>query len=342
MATSLGNFEGYNNFVLENQIKSSLDTKLDVNRFMTPDYDLAENAGMTKKVHRYSVTADSEVDELARGAGNSHLIEAEFNEFSYTVGRTQGQILYADDDVMNDPALIDAKVRFLTEAMVNSWTKKAIAEYNKSENICTITGYSLENFANVLGQYTEVYENTDGLFFLANQKLDRKIRKMLGDDLKYVEDYIRSGAIGAVLGVPVYLSKAVPEGIIFLATREAVKAFIKRDVSVEQDRDIDTKVNKVVASRYAVIALIDESKCVVAGEASTAVTISTKTGTTVAGTCDANANAGKVYVNGTEYTATVSTGAFTATVDSMTVGADIKVIISTPGKVNAIATAKAV
>ena len=104
MATSLGEFKGYDNFVLENQIKSSLDTKLDVNRFMTPDYDLVENAGMTKKVHRYTVTDDSAVDEnLARGAGNTHLIEAEFNEFAYTVGRTQGQILYAD--VRNDQQL---------------------------------------------------------------------------------------------------------------------------------------------------------------------------------------------------------------------------------------------
>ena len=30
-------FKGYDNFVLENKIKSILDTKLDFNRFMTPD-----------------------------------------------------------------------------------------------------------------------------------------------------------------------------------------------------------------------------------------------------------------------------------------------------------------
>ena len=97
-----------------------------------------------------------------------------------------------------------------------------------------------------------------------------EIRKALGQSLMYVEDYIRTGAIGAVLGVPIYTSKALDdleedsEGqpIGFLATREAVTAFIKEDVRVEQDRDIDKKENFIVADRYAVIALTDETKCI--------------------------------------------------------------------------------
>ena len=96
------------------------------------------------------------------------------------------------------------------------------------------------------------------------------IRKALNDNLKYVESYVRSGYIGNVAGVPIYMSKALDnmdedsEGqpVGFLATREAVTAFIKKDVRVEQDRDIDKKENFIVADRYAVIALTDETKCV--------------------------------------------------------------------------------
>ena len=62
----------YDNFVLENVIKSALDTKLDINRFMTADYSLAENPGMVKKVHKYSITADSDVDDLERGQPPFH------------------------------------------------------------------------------------------------------------------------------------------------------------------------------------------------------------------------------------------------------------------------------
>lgn len=333
----------YDNFVLENVIKSALDTKLDINRFMTADYSLAENPGMVKKVHKYSITADSDVDDLERGQTNSHLIEAEFAESEYRVARTQGQILYADDDALTDPTYIDAKVRYLSESMVNNWTKKAIAEFGKSENIYECTGYNLENFANALSKYTGVYESTEGLFFLANQKLDATLRKMLGEYLIYTEDYIRTGAIGAVLGIPVYLSKAVPEGIIYLATKQGVTAFIKRNVSIEQDRDIDAKINKVVASRYSVIALTDETRVIPFGPAQTTLSITTKTGTTVAGACDnVTGVAVKVITGGKEYNATVSAGAYTVTVDAMTAGDAIKVIASEPGKVNKIAVDEAV
>lgn len=244
---------------------------------------------------------------------------------------------------MNDPTYIDAKVRFLAESMVNSWTRKAIAEFAKSENIYNNTGYNLENFANALSVYTSVYEDTAGLFFLCNQKLDAKIRKMLGDDLKYVEDYIRTGAIGAVLGVPVFLSKAVPEGIIFLATREAVTAFIKKDVSVEQDRDIDTKQNDIVASRYSIIALTDETKCVVIGAAqATPVSITAPAASDVAiagaGTDGALVVA---YVNGEKVgQATVATGAYSIACDALKAGDAVKVVASLTGKTNSVATAE--
>lgn len=33
-------FKGYDNFVLANKIESTLSTKLDVNRFMTANYEL--------------------------------------------------------------------------------------------------------------------------------------------------------------------------------------------------------------------------------------------------------------------------------------------------------------
>ena len=46
-------FRGYDNFVLAEEIKSILDTKLDMNRFLTVDYSLAEAPGMKKKRTRF-------------------------------------------------------------------------------------------------------------------------------------------------------------------------------------------------------------------------------------------------------------------------------------------------
>ena len=111
-------FKGYDNFVLAEEIESISNTKLDVNRFMTVDYDLAENPCMTKKIHRYTGTGN--VEDLARGEGNSTFVDAEYKEVEYTVARTQGQARYYLDDLYADPKLIDAKLQYLGEGMVNN------------------------------------------------------------------------------------------------------------------------------------------------------------------------------------------------------------------------------
>ena len=337
-------FGGYDNEVIENAIKSALITKLDMSRFLTPDYELVENPGMKKSIHRYTIANGSDVETLERGEGNDILIEADLNTFDYEVKRTQGTIKYFDDDLFRDPTLIDAKVRFLTESQVNSFNKRAVAEMAKSENICAVSSsWNFSDFANALGQYTAKYESTEGLFWLANQKLDSKIRKTLGDDLKYVEDYIRVGSIGTVLGVPMFLSKAVPEGLVFLATREAVKAFIKRAVAVEQSRNIEFKENTIVAATYDVIALVDESKCVVCGQAQTAgvFTLTTPTATAVA-IAGAGADGAVVtaYVNGKKVgTATVSSSAYSIGCDALASNDVVKVVSHIEGKVDDIITA---
>jgi hypothetical protein len=230
---------------------------------MTADYSLAEEPGMNKVVNRY--TGTGEVEDLARGDGNTKFIDAEYTPATYTVTRTQGQAKYYDDDAMADPKLIDAKVKYLAEGMANSWTVKAIEEFGQSTNTATITDWSLGEVADAIAVYANAHENEEGLFMLVAQTEVPNIRKALGAYLMYTEPYIRTGAIGGILGVPIYATKAIntangAKG--FLATKEAVTAFMKKDVRVEQSRDIDKKENFIVADRYAVIALTDETRCV--------------------------------------------------------------------------------
>lgn len=333
-------FNGYDNFVLAEQIKSSLDTKLDINRFMVADYSLSEAPGMVKKIHKYSVV-NGVVDDLDRGQGNSNVIEAAFEEVEYRVKRTQGQINYYNDDVMTDPTLIDAKVRFLSEAMVNDWTRKAIAEYGKTENVFEQAAFSTDNLADALSLYTGVYEDTNGLFILANQKSDATIRKALEPHLMYTEDYIRTGAIGAIWGIPIYLSKAVPEGMFFLATREAVTAFVKKAVGIEQDHDIDTKLNRVVADRYSVIALTDETKCIAIGPAqATKVSITTPAAddVAIAGSAVDGATV-TAFVNGVQVGSAVASSGYSISCEALKVGDVIKVVAVKAGTCTSTATA---
>jgi hypothetical protein len=47
---------------------------------------------------------------------------------------------------------------------------------------------------------------------------------------------------------------------MYVATKEAVKCFLKKDVEVEQERDADKRKNSVYLRTYYVVALVDATK----------------------------------------------------------------------------------
>lgn len=235
---------------------------------------------------------------------------------------------------MTDPKLIDAKLQYLSEGMVNNWQNKAIAEYVKTSKHAVMSNYDLADFADAIAIYTNKFEDQAGLFFLANIKMIPTIRKTLGDYLKYTEAYIRTGAIGDILGVPIYTSKIVPEGMMVLATNEAVTAFIKKGVFVEQARDVDTKEQKIVASRYSVIALTNEDKCILCGRAMTsplAITAPSAADVAVEGTGTNGAKV-TVFVNGEKVGSdTVSSGAWSVSCDALVADDVVKAVAELEG-----------
>ena len=337
-------FNGYPNFVLENKINSILTTKLDINRFLTPDYSLEGTPGLTKKIHLYTGTGNAEV--LSRGDGNSTYIDAGYVEQTYTAVRTQGQTRWYDDDEYSDPALINTKLQALSEGMVNAWTGAAITEYSKSlrtlscDFSTTTAGYLFGLFADALAMFPE---EEDGLFALVNPKNKAWMRKALAGELQYVEAYVRTGYIGTVAGVPIYESKAVLEDSIYIAKRDAVKAFIKTGVRVERDKDIDTKKNTVVADRYAIIALVDNSKLVMLAKAQStacAITTYTKNTKTIAGTCGTDCFLVHVIDgDGEEYDVVPSAGSWTMTAKAnLAVDDKINATAYAPGKAAKAAT----
>ena len=62
----------FDNFVLETKLKNQLLTKLDMNQFITMDYQLTENPGMKKVIRTYVGTGN--VEDLAMGEGNTGVI----------------------------------------------------------------------------------------------------------------------------------------------------------------------------------------------------------------------------------------------------------------------------
>jgi hypothetical protein len=84
----------------------------------------------------------------------------------------------------------------------------------------------------------------------------------LKDHLSYSEGFVRTGYIGSVCGVPVVVSNACAQGIGYLATKEAVTVFIKKDSETEYERDADTRKNSYWVRKVGCVALTDATKLV--------------------------------------------------------------------------------
>ena len=72
-------------------------------------------------------------------------------------------------------------------------------------------------------------------------------------------EVVYNGQVGTICGIPVIASKALTTEA-FVMTKDAIKLFMKNDVEVEQDRDIEAKKNTVALTTYYVVALVDNTK----------------------------------------------------------------------------------
>lgn len=247
----------YDNVVIANKINDILTTKVDLNNYMTLNESLTQAPGMKLTVHTYKPSGN--VEDVEQGAGNTEDITVSFDSAEYEVKTTQGRFQYFDEEAMKDPMVVETGLQGLAQTMVNDWVKKAIAEFEKG----TLSIAGDVTFDNVVDAIAKLKtEDEQGLFLLISVADKAKVRKALKEDLKYSEDYVRTGYIGTVAGVPVIVSNAVEATKAYLATKDAVTAFIKKDTEVEQERDANKRNNIVYIRKVAVIALTDATKVV--------------------------------------------------------------------------------
>lgn len=328
----------YNNFVLENKLESVLTTKLNLLNYLTPDYSLQAQPGMIKKVHTYKPTGS--VEDLTQGNGNTQSIDAGFIERVYTVGVTQGRFPWYDEQEMTDPAYVDAGIKGLAEIMANDLTTKAIKEFGHAILAKTTTNFALADIIDAMALYP--YEEEAGLFMLVGLKAKAALRKQLKDELKYVEDFARKGYIGHIMGMPVYESKAVPDDCAFIATKEAVTAFIKKGVESEQERDANTRKNTLYARKCMVVALTDATRVVMMGPAQTTTVtcVADKSDATITGAADTGAVVYAFQADGTFIgSATASSNAYSISASAVASGwtagtSKVYVVVEEAGKAN--------
>ncbi len=248
----------YENFVLENKMTDLVNTNLDVHALFTTDTSLENVDGMRKVINKYTYTGA--VEKLAKGAKNTTRGGNTMVTNTYDIERYQQTFDYNDEDVMKDSFYLDTLTTGASTLMANHIKEQYFAELAKISNKITVEAFNYDAVVDALAQIGREVESDN--FIVMGIDAKAAIRK--DDDYKSSRqgEILYTGQFGDICGVPCVCSKLVPAGAVYVTTRDAVKFFVKKSGEIEQDRDIETKDNTVVYSRYGVMALVDETKSI--------------------------------------------------------------------------------
>lgn len=259
----------YANAVLEQKAKDLLTTSINARSLMTIDDSLTQNAGMKKTINTY--TYSGEAESLAAGVGSTANKRGSisYSGKDYTVNMLQQAFDYTDEDVMKDPFIVDAMMKGATQIMSNKLTADfytALAAKDASDNDLVGSTTFAKNGAIGYDAIVDAIadmnvEDESQLFLIISPKWKANIRK----DSDYVSaqmgEVVYNGQIGSVAGIPVIVSKALADkACAYLLTKDAVTCFIKKDVEIETDRDVDKRTNSVYERAAYIVALTDATK----------------------------------------------------------------------------------
>lgn len=251
----------YDNFFLSNEIEDQYNSHLDLQQFCTVDNSLVTNEGMKRIVSVYSATDGTET--LALGEGNTKSIEVNYIQREYDIVTVQNRFDYFDEELMKDSMLVLTGAKHAATDLFNHTNKDIYKEYLNATNILSVADFNFESFVDGAATLNiENLENTQ-LFAFVSPLDVASLRKNLKEDLKYVSEFSKNGYIGTIAGVNVYTKKDAKEGVIVIATKNAVTIFNKKTTEVAIERDENIRKNSVFSRKYNVVALTNDTEVVI-------------------------------------------------------------------------------
>jgi hypothetical protein len=245
----------FENKVIEAKATDLLTTSVNARSMMTVDASLTESEGMTKTINVYTYTG--KVEKLADGAKNSTRGSIAFVGTDYTVQRAQQVFDYTDSDFMKDSNVVDMSLEGANALMANEMTADFYAECEKASLSHSAATIGYEAIVDAIAKLN--IEDESKLFVVIPTAWKAEIRK--DEDYKNARmgEVVYNGQVGTIAGIPVIATNALTDEA-YVMTAEAVKLFMKKDVEVEQDRDVETKTNTVVLATYYICALVNQNK----------------------------------------------------------------------------------
>lgn len=245
------------NKVIEAKAKDLLTTAVNTRSLMSVDNSLVESAGMTKTINVYTYSGEAEV--VGAGEGNSVRGSISYTPTDYTVLYVQQTFDYQDEDFMKDPTIVDNMLKGATAVMTNKMVADFVTECGKATVYHTIAGAALSYDDIVDGISALNLEDESKIFVVIPNGWKAALRK----DPDYISarmgEVVYTGQVGTICGIPVIATKALTDKA-YVMTNEAVKLLMKKDVSVEQDRNIETRTNTVVLGTAYLVALENADK----------------------------------------------------------------------------------
>ena len=245
----------FENKVIEAKATDLLTTKINARSLMTIDNSLTESEGVTKTINVYTYTG--KVEKLADGAKNTTRGALAYVGTDYKVQRAQQVFDYSDSDYMKDSNVVDMSLEGANALMANEMTADFYAECEKASLSHDVATFGYEGVVDAIAKLN--IEDESKLFVVIPNAWKAEIRK--DEDYKNARmgEVIYNGQVGTIAGIPVIATNALTD-TAYVMTNEAVKLFMKKDVEVEQDRDVETKINTIVLATYYICALVNNNK----------------------------------------------------------------------------------
>ena len=257
--------QGYTNFFLSNTVEDQFNSHLDLQKFFKVDDSLVGTAGMQRIIHAYRATNGTE--RLGKGEGNTKSIEVSYTPVEYNIALAQNRFVWRDEDAMEDPMIVPVGMKHAGTDMFNTVQADIYSELESTSTTVSVNKLDFDAFVDALAKLNLETGENKNVFCFVNPIYTAALRKNLKDDLKYIEDYARTGYIGTVAGVNIYTKKDA--GFVIVATADAVTLFVKKGVEVEQitqgtrsETAANVRENTVFTRKYYFAALTDETKAV--------------------------------------------------------------------------------
>lgn len=257
--------------VMADMISAKLPKALKAKGFMKVDTTLTGKAGNTITVPQYAYIG--EAADLAEGAAGT-VTQLTATEKEYTIKKAVKNVELTDEAVLSgygDPVgevtrqltmAIEDKIDSDGIAVLEAITSSSPAGANYVTS--TETAYNYEMVCDGLDALPNSEDEGEDLYLLIPKAGIKALRR----DDRFIDknngEILGTGVVGSVAGCKVVVSAKLSDTskAAYIMRPDALTAFIKRDVSLETDRNVLNKKTLFSADEHFVVAIEDLNKIV--------------------------------------------------------------------------------